>query len=154
MGLAGAYVGLVGSIVLVGLEKGALKSAAAAATLSGFMHTFRIFGGQVGVSIMNRFLTVREEFHSNSLGLHVQTGSWLTDDRLRTISLGLLPRSSGLEEALGRAGTVLGQQVHAQAYTLAVADGFVLIACVAATFLLIMLTMQPVKVSYQDLRRM
>jgi MFS transporter, DHA2 family, multidrug resistance protein len=154
MGLAGAYVGLVSSIVLVGLEKGALKSAAAAATLSGFMHTFRIFGGQVGVSIMNRFLTVREEFHSNMLGLHVQIGNWLTDERLRNTSLGLLPGSSGSEEAQARAAALLGRQVHAQAYTLAVADGFVLIAGVAAAFLLIMLLMKPVKVSYQDLRRM
>jgi len=154
LGLAGAYVGLVSSIVLVGLEKGALKSVAAAATLSGFMHTFRIFGGQVGVSIMNRFLTVREEFHSNMLGLHVQVGDWLTDERLRLISLGMLPRSSGLDEAQARAGALLGQQVHAQAYTLAVADGFVLITGVVAAFLLLMLLMTPVKVSYQDLRKM
>jgi DHA2 family multidrug resistance protein len=154
LGLAGAYVGLVSSIVLVGLEKGALKSAAAAATLSGFMHTFRIFGGQVGVSIMNRFLTVREEFHSNLLGLHVQVGDWLTDERLHLISLGMLPRSSGVDEAQARAGALLGQQVHAQAYTLAIADGFVLITGVAVAFLLLMLLMNPVKVSYQDLRRM
>jgi MFS transporter, DHA2 family, multidrug resistance protein len=154
VGLAGAYVGLVSSIVLVGLEKGALKSAAAAATLSGFMHTFRIFGGQVGVSIMNRFLTVREEFHSNLLGLHVQLGDWLTDERLHMISLGMLPSSSGMDEAQARAGALLGQQVHAQAYTLAIADGFVLIAGVAAAFLLLMLLMTPIKVSYQDLRKM
>jgi MFS transporter, DHA2 family, multidrug resistance protein len=154
LGLAGAYVGLVSSIVLVGLEKGALKSAATAATLSGFMHTFRIFGGQVGVSIMNRFLTVREEFHSNLLGLHVQVGDWLTDERLHLISLGMLPRSSGVDEAQTRAGALLGQQVHAQAYTLAIADGFVLIAGVAAAFLLLMLLMKPVNVSYQDLRKM
>ena len=153
-GLAGAYVGLVSSIVLVGLERGALNSAAAAATLSGFMHTFRIFGGQVGVSIMNRFLSVREQFHSNMLGLHVQIGNWLTDERLRSVSLGMLPGSSGQEEAQARAGALLGQQVHAQAYTLAIADGFVLIAGVAAAFLLIMLLMHPVKPSYQDLRRM
>jgi MFS transporter, DHA2 family, multidrug resistance protein len=153
-GLAGAYVGLVSSVVLVGLEKGALNSAAAAATLSGFMHTFRIFGGQVGVSIMNRYLSVREQFHSNMLGLHVQIGSWLTDERLRTVGLGMLPGSSGLDEAQARAGALLGKQVHAQAYTLATADGFVLIAGVAATFLMIMLLMDPVKISYQDLRRM
>ena len=153
-GLAGAYVGLVSSIVLVGLEKGALNSAAAAATLSGFMHTFRIFGGQVGVSIMNRFISVREQFHSNMLGLHVQIGNWLTDEQLRSASLGMLPGSSGQEEAQARAGALLGQQVHAQAYTLAIADGFVLIAGVAAAFLLIMLLMHPVRPSYQDLRRM
>jgi MFS transporter, DHA2 family, multidrug resistance protein len=153
-GLAGAYVGLVSSVVLVGLEEGALNSAAAAATLSGFMHTTRIFGGQVGVSIMSRFLTVREEFHSNMLGLHVQIGNWLTDERLRIVSLGMQPGSSGSEEAQARAGALLGRQVHAQAYTLAIADGFVLVAAVAAAFLMIMLLMRPVKFSYQDLRKM
>jgi DHA2 family multidrug resistance protein len=153
-GLAGAYVGLVSTIVLAGLEKGALNSAAAAATLSGFMHTFRIFGGQVGVSIMNRFLSVREQFHSNMLGLHVQIGSWLTDERLRIADLGVLAVSSGQEEAQGRAVALLSRQVHAQAYTLATADGFVLIAGVTAAFLMVMLLMQPVKISYQDLRRM
>src|SRR5260370_17748974 len=104
-------------MVLVGLEKGGLKSAAAAATLSGFMHTFRIFGGQVGVSLMNRFLTVREEFHSNMLGLHVQVGNWLTDERLRIISLGMLPSSSGSDEAQARAAALLRHQVPAQPYT-------------------------------------
>jgi DHA2 family multidrug resistance protein len=153
-GLACVYIGLVSSIVLVGLEKGALSSVAAAATLSGFMHTFRILGGQIGVSIMNRFLSVREQFHSNMQGLHVQMGSWLTEERLRLVTLGLLPGSSGPEEAQARASALLSQQVHAQAYTLAVADGFVLIACVAAGFLLIMLLMAPVKPRYQDLRRM
>jgi DHA2 family multidrug resistance protein len=153
-GLACVYIGLVSSIVLVGLEKGALNSAAAAATFSGFMHAFRIFGGQVGVSIMNRFLTVREEFHSNMLGLHVQIGNWLTDERLRTVSLGLLPGSSGQEEAQARAAALLNQEVHVQAYTLAIADSFVLIAFVTAAFLLVMLLMTPVKLTYQDLRRM
>jgi MFS transporter, DHA2 family, multidrug resistance protein len=153
-GLACVYIGLVSSIVLVGLEKGALSSAAAAATFSGFMHSFRIFGGQVGVSIMNRFLSVREQFHSNMLGLHVQIGNWLTDERLRIVSLGVLPGSSGLEEAQARAGALLGQQLRTQAYTLAIADGFVLIAGVAAAYLIVMLLMQPAKISYQDLRRM
>jgi hypothetical protein len=75
-------------------------------------------------------------------------------ERLRTISLGVLPVSSGQEEAQGRAVGLLSRQVHAQAYTLATADGFVLIAGVTAAFLMVMLLMQPVKISYQDLRRM
>ena len=73
-GLACTYIGLVGSIVLEALEAGALTSAAYAATFSGFMHFVRIFGGQVGVAVMTRFLSVREKFHSNLLGLHVQAG--------------------------------------------------------------------------------
>jgi hypothetical protein len=50
------------------------------------MHFIRIFGGQVGVAAMTRFLSVREKFHSNPLGLHVQAGDWLTDERLRPLA--------------------------------------------------------------------
>ena len=74
-GLACTYIGLVGSIVLEALEAGALTSAAYAATFSGFMHFIRIFGGQIGVAAMTRFLAVRERFHSNLLGLNVQVGA-------------------------------------------------------------------------------
>src|SRR5262245_23144576 len=72
VGLACAYIGLVSSIVLEGLEAGALTSATKAATFSGFMHFVRIFGGAVGVAAMTRFISVREQFHSNLLGLGVQ----------------------------------------------------------------------------------
>src|SRR5215469_4774827 len=55
--LACTYVGLVSSIVLEGLEAGALTSAANAATFSGFIHFIRLFGGQVGVTAMNRVVS-------------------------------------------------------------------------------------------------
>jgi DHA2 family multidrug resistance protein len=153
-GFAATYVGLVGNIVLEGLEAGALKSASNAATFSGLMHFVRIFGGQVGVAVMTRFITVREEFHSNLLGLHVQAGSWLTDERLRMLSAGLLPGSTGPEEAQYRAVGILSQQVRAQAYTLATSDGFVLIGWMVVAYLLLMLFLQPGKVTYKDLRNM
>ena len=153
-GFACTYIGLVSNIVLVALEKGALKSAANAATFSGFMHTVRIFGGQVGVAAMTRFVSVREQFHSNMLGLNVQAGGWLTDERLRMLTGGLLPGSTGLDEAQARAVGLLSQQVRGQAYTLATVDGFVLIAWVMLGFLLMMLFMRPDTISYNDLRKM
>ena len=103
VGFACSYVGLVSSIVLEALEAGALTTAANAATFSGFMHFVRLFGGQIGVAVMTRFISVREQFHSNLLGLHVQAGSWLTDERLRMLSGGLLPGSTGPDEAQYRA---------------------------------------------------
>jgi DHA2 family multidrug resistance protein len=153
-GFAATYVGLVGNIVLEGLEAGALTSAANAATFSGLMHFIRIFGGQVGVAVMTRFITVREEFHSNLLGLNVQAGSWLTDERLRMLTGGMLPGSTGPEEAQNRAVDILGQQVRAQAYTLASADGFVLIGWMVVAYLMLMLLLRPGKFSYMDLRKM
>ncbi len=153
-GFACTYIGLVSSIVLEALEAGALTSAAYAATFSGFMHFIRIFGGQVGVAAMARFITVRERFHSNLLGLHVQAGAWLTDERLRMLSGGLQPGSAGPEEAHNRALEILSRQVRAQAYTMAVADGFILIVWMAAIYLLLMLFLRPGKFSYKDLRKM
>jgi DHA2 family multidrug resistance protein len=154
LGLACTYIGLVSSIVLEGLEAGALTSATYAATFSGFMHFVRIFGGQVGVAAMTRFMSLREQFHSNLLGLHVQAGSWLTEERLRMLTSGLLPASAGAEEAQERAVGLLNQQVRAQAYTLATADGFVLIAWTVVAYLLLMLLLRPGKISYKDLRKM
>jgi DHA2 family multidrug resistance protein len=154
LGLAGSYVGLVSSIVLEALESGALASAANAATFSGFMHFVRLFGGQVGTSAMNRVVTVRERFHDNALGLHIQAGNWLTDEHLRTLSAGLFSPSSGTEEAQSRAVGILSQQVRGQAYTMAISDGFVVICWMVVVYLLLLLFLRRAKYSYQDWRKL
>jgi MFS transporter, DHA2 family, multidrug resistance protein len=154
LGLAGTYVGLVSSIVLEGLESGALTSAAFAATFSGFMHFIRLFGGEVGTATMTRIITVRERFHDNALGLHVQAGSWLTDQRIMALSAGLFSSSAGSSEAQARAADILSQQVRAQAYTMAISDGFIVICWMVVVYLLLLLLLKPAKFSYQDLRKM
>lgn len=153
-GFACTYIGLVSSLVLEALEAGALTSAAYAATFSGFMHFIRIFGGQVGTASMTRFISIREQFHSNLLGLHVQAGSWGTEERLRMLTGAMLQGSSGHEEAQDRAVGILSQQVRAQAYTLAIADAFILLGWVVVAYLLLMLLLRPGKISYKDLRNM
>ena len=67
---------------------------------------------------------------------------------------GLLPESAGPEEAQYRAIDILSQQVRAQAYTLAIADGFILIGWMVVAYLLLMLFLRPGKFSYKDLRKM
>jgi len=153
-GFAFSYIGMVGSIVLEALAGGALSKASNVATFSGLMHFTRIFGGSVGVAILTRLVSVREQFHSNMLGLQVQIGTWLSDERVRMLTAGLMPRSAGPEEAQHRAVALLSQQVRGQAYTLAIADGFIAIGWIAAGFLLVMLLMRPIKISYKDLRTM
>jgi MFS transporter, DHA2 family, multidrug resistance protein len=153
-GFACTYIGLVSSIVLEGLEAGALTSATKAATFSGFMHFIRVFGGQVGVAAMGRFISLREKFHSNLVGLHVGAGDWLADDRLRMLTAKALPVSTGPEEAQSRAVELLGEQVRAQSYTMAVADGFILIGWIVVVYLLLMLLLRPAKISFKDLRSM
>jgi DHA2 family multidrug resistance protein len=118
------------------------------------MPFMRIFGGQVGVAAMTRFIAVREQFHDNMLGLYVQRGSWLTDQRVRMLAAGVRPQSIDGKEALQRAGDILGLQVRAQAYTLATSDGFVLIVWVVIIYLFIMLLLRPGKITFNDLRKM
>ena len=153
LGLAGSYVGLVSSIVLEALESGVLTSAVKAATFSGFMHLVRLFGGQIGTSAMNRIVTVRERFHDNALGLHVQAGNWQTDERLRVLSGGLFSPSSGSDEAQSRAIGILNQQVRGQAYTMAISDGFIVICWMVVIYLLLLVFLRPAKFSYRDLRK-
>ena len=153
VGFACAYIGLVSSIVLEALEAGALFSAAKAATFSGFMHLVRLFGGQAGVAGLTRFLSVREKFHSNTLGLHLEAGNWLTTERIRILSGGVVP-AAGAEEAQSRAVGILAGQVRAQAYTMAVADGFVLIGWMVVVYLVLMLLLRPARISFKDLRSM
>ena len=44
--------------------------------------------------------------------------------------------------------------MRAQAYTLAIADGFILIGWMVVAYLLLMLFLRPGKFSYKDLRNM
>jgi DHA2 family multidrug resistance protein len=104
--------------------------------------------------MLTRLITVRERFHSNLLGLHVQTGAWLTDERVRMLTAGLTPASSGPEEAQHRAVAILSQQVRGQAYTQTISDGFIAIGWVCAGFMLVLLLLRPVKLGYKDLRNM
>jgi MFS transporter, DHA2 family, multidrug resistance protein len=84
----------------------------------------------------------------------VDIGDWLTDERLRTLTAGLFPASAGPDEAQQRAIGILSQQVKTQAYTLAISDAFTLIAWMVVAYLLLMLFLKPVKISYKMLRKM
>src|SRR5262249_10147590 len=144
-GLAFAFTGLVSLLVQNVIDAGALSSPFNLLTYSAFVHTVRLFGGESGSAIMQRLVSVREKFHSNMIGLHVDSGSWLTDDRLKALTGGLAPNSSGTEEAHGRAVQVLVGKVRVQAYTLAYADGFIAIAFVAAMAIILIALMRPIK---------
>jgi MFS transporter, DHA2 family, multidrug resistance protein len=154
VGFACSYIGMVASLVLEALEAGAMTSAANAATFSGFLHFIRLFGGEIGAVAMTRFIDLREQFHSNLLGLHVDAGDWQTVERLQALAAGLFPGSVGLQEAQQRAVGILNQQVKAQAYTLAIGDAFILIAWTVVGYLLLMLFLKPGKFSFKLLRRM
>jgi DHA2 family multidrug resistance protein len=145
VGQSFAFIGLVSTIVLQAVFTGGLSKPQAALTFSAFFHTIRLFGGQLGVAFMTHFIAVREQLHSNLLGLHVQQGNWIDDTALRQLTAGLYAKSAGLSAATGRDVGLIGARVRLQAYSLTFIDGFHLIAwaCVAALLLIALLRKSP-----------
>jgi len=145
VGQSFAFIGLVATIVLQAIFTGGLTKPQAALTFSAFFHIVRLLGGQIGVAVMTHYIAVREQLHSNFLGLHVQQGSWIDDAAIRQLPAGLYAKSSGLPAATGRAVGLISARVRLQAYTLTFIDGFHLIAwaCVAALFLVALLKKSP-----------
>jgi DHA2 family multidrug resistance protein len=149
-GLAFSFNGLVGAIILEVINTGALSRPIDVLTFAGYFQTVRLFGGQLGVGLMQHFLSTREQFHSNILGLSVQLGEPATDQRLLGLSAGMLSHSSGLNTAAGRAAEILGLQVRQQAFTLAITDSFMLVAWSVVCCLIVIACMARVPTQYQQ----
>jgi DHA2 family multidrug resistance protein len=149
MGLAFAFNSMVGSIVLELLDTGALKRPVDVLTFAGFFQVIRLFGGEMGSTFMGHFIAVREQFHSNMLGLNVQPGNGLTDYRLLGLQHAFASHSTGLTAA-GRALEVLGLQVRQQAFTLAISDSFLLVATCCVACLVVVAFMSKVPTQYQQ----
>jgi DHA2 family multidrug resistance protein len=148
LGLALSFTALVGSFVQNAFETGALSSPINLLTYASFIHCIRLFGGEAGTAIMQRLISVREQFHSNMLGLHVDTGNWLTTERVQLLAQMLFPGSAGADDAQARAALLLAGQVKLQAYTLAYSDGYLAIACVAACAVVLIACMKPMKIYF------
>ena len=154
VGQSFAFIGLVATIVLQAIFSGGLSKPQDVLTFSAFFHVIRLLGGQIGVALMIRFIAVREQLHSNLLGLHVQKGNWLDDAFIHQLTEGFSGKSSGLAAA-GRAVELIGERVRLQAYTLTFIDGFHLIAwvCVAALLFTALLRSSPLnyrEISFPD----
>src|SRR6202451_2159421 len=78
IGLALAFNSMVGSIVLEVLDTGALTRPVDVLTFAVFFQVIRLFGGEMGAVFMGHFIAIREEFHSNVLGLNVRLGNGIT----------------------------------------------------------------------------
>lgn len=149
-GYAFAFNGMVGAIILEVVNTGALTRPIDVLTFAGYFQTVRLFGGQLGVAFMQHFLSVREQFHSNILGLSIQLGEATTNQRLLGLTAGMLSHSPGVTTATGRAGEILGLQVRQQAFTLAITDCFMLVAYSVVCCLIIIACMAPVPTQYRQ----
>ena len=150
IGQAFAFNGLVGAIILEVVNTGALSRPIDVLTFAGYFQTVRLFGGEMGVAFLQHFLSAREQFHSNILGLGVQLGEPATNQRLLGLTAGMLSRSPGMATAAGRAGDILGLQVRQQAFTLAITDSFMLVAWAVVCCLIVITCMAPVPTQYRQ----
>jgi len=150
IGLALAFNSMVGAIVLEVLDTGALSRPADVLTFAGFFQVVRLLGGEAGAALMGRFISVREQFHSNILGLHLQVGSAGTEQRFMGLQAVLSPNSPGLT-ATGRAAEIVGLQLRQQALTLAISDSFMLIATSCVLCLIVVAFLSKVPTQYRQI---
>src|SRR5262252_9540796 len=146
-----AFIGLVGTIILQGIFSGGMSKPQWILTFSAFFQTVRLFGGNLGAVYMGHFIAQREKLHSNLLGLHVQSGNWITDTNIHQLAAGLFSKSSGAAAATGRAVGVISGRLRLQAYTLSVNDGFYLVAWACAVMLLLTALLRKSPLNYGDL---
>jgi DHA2 family multidrug resistance protein len=85
-------------------------------TFGALLQTGRLFGAQLGSAFVQTFVRTREQTYSNLIGLHINTGSLLTDQRLQDYAKAVADRSTGEPQANARAIALLARSVQNQAY--------------------------------------
>lgn len=151
VGQSFAMLGLVSSIILQAAFSGTLEAPHRTLTVSAFFHTVRLFGGQAGAVCMVHYVAVREKLHSNLLGLHVQSGQWVTMEMLRKLAMGMAPKSSGPLTAAGRALVLIDARTRLQASSLTFIDAFQLIAWACAIMLVITVMLRKAPMGFHQL---
>lgn len=151
VGQSVALLGLVVSLILQAAFSGALEAPQRILTFSAFFHTVRLLGGEAGATLMGHFIAVREKLHSNLLGLHVQSGNWLTDSSLHGLAAGLAGRSNGAAGATGRALDIIESRLRLQAYSLTFLDAFHLVTWACIVMLLVTAVLRRSPMSFRQL---
>ena len=124
-------------------------------TFGAVLQTGRLFGAQLGSAFVQTFVRTREQTYSNLIGLHVNAGSLLTDQRLEQYAKAVVGRSVGDPEAAARATALLARAVQNQAYVLAYIDGFMVLgfAVIGALLLMLLLRDPPAHLEQPAARR-
>ena len=107
-------------------------------TIGTLFQTVRLFGGEIGTAFMQTFVRVREQIHSNLIGLHVDSLGVLTADRIAAYRNAVGAHSSDVAVAGERATSLLASAVAKQAAVLAYIDGF--LAAAVGAFICLLLT--------------
>jgi DHA2 family multidrug resistance protein len=114
-----------------------------ATTIAAYIQIMRLGGAEIGVALMGTWLRVREQIHSNYLGLHIQNGTFDVTRMLK--QLGDYFAGHGAGAAPARALGTLSARVQREANVLAYIDGFWLCfwLAMAALFFVALITRAP-----------
>jgi DHA2 family multidrug resistance protein len=93
-----------------------------ATAFAAYIQIMRLGGAEIGTALMGTWLRVREQVHSNFLGLHIENGSVDVTRMLQRLSEGFA--GHGASSAAARALGTLSAGVQREANVLAYIDGF------------------------------
>jgi DHA2 family multidrug resistance protein len=116
---------------------------AQAPAMAAVIQTGRLFGNEVGSAFIQSFVRVREQVHSNLLGLHLSQGADLTDSTVAQLAGLFTDRPLGTGDVAGQSLDAIGNLVRREAYVLAYIDGFWTVAWVLALSLGLVLLLKP-----------
>jgi MFS transporter, DHA2 family, multidrug resistance protein len=95
-----------------------------ALTIGSLLQVSRLFGGEIGTAFMQTFVRVREQLHSNLVGLHVDGLASVTNERLAAYAARIGAHTADAGQAAATAAKLLAASVAQQASVLAYIDGF------------------------------
>jgi MFS transporter, DHA2 family, multidrug resistance protein len=127
------------SFALTGLLVATIRSIspADALTIGSLLQISRLFGGEIGTAFMQTFVRIREQVHSNLVGLHVDSLAGQTADRLAAYAGSVGTHTADMAQASAEAAKLLGTAVAQQAAVLSYIDGFLAAAFGAFVCLLL-----------------
>jgi DHA2 family multidrug resistance protein len=99
-------------------------SPADALTAGCMLQISRLFGGEIGTGFMQTFVRIREQIHSNLIGLHVDGFAAATADRLAAYRAVISAHTSDVANAAAVATKLLATTLAQQAAVLSYIDGF------------------------------
>jgi MFS transporter, DHA2 family, multidrug resistance protein len=130
------------SVTLIGIIVTSLSNVdpKRATAFAAYIQSVRIAAAEIGSALMGTWLRVREQTHSNLLGLNLTQGDPYVVDALTRLQKSFSVHDAG--SAAARSVVTLSQMVQRQANTLAYIDGFWLSAWCAIIALFVVACMR------------
>lgn len=135
-------IGLIGSILLVMVAKGAPDKPWDLATVTTFFQTVRILGGAITTAALKHFITVQNKFHATVVTENVQPGDWQTTEYLQSFAKATVGAGTSSEQTAQVSGLV-SAAIKQQVLTLTIADGFYFIGEVMVVCLILVAVLRP-----------